>query len=51
VPNVVATEHMGFGSQLLTRVLPQQIGAQVKLQYGPGGLTGTLSLPMTPALQ
>ncbi len=44
--NVVAPEHIGFGSQLRTRVLPQQIGAD-KLQYGRTGLTETLSVPMT----
>jgi PAS domain S-box-containing protein len=49
VPNVVSPEHIGFGSQLLTRVLPQQIGATVKFDYGPSGLTGSLSVPITPA--
>jgi two-component sensor histidine kinase len=49
VPNVVVPQHIGFGSQLLTRVLPQQIGADVKFEYGPSGLTGSLSLPLTPA--
>jgi PAS domain S-box-containing protein len=49
VPNVVAPEHIGFGSQLLCRVLPQQICADVKLDYGLSGLTGSLSLPLTAA--
>ena len=49
VPNVVAPEHVGFGSQLLTRVLPQQIGADVKCEYGPNGLNASLSVPITQA--
>jgi PAS domain S-box-containing protein len=48
VPNVRRPEHAGFGSQLLTRVLPQQIGADVKLEYETGGLKGMLSIPITP---
>jgi PAS domain S-box-containing protein len=47
VPNVAAPEHIGFGSQLLTRVLPLQVGAEVKFEYGPSGLTGWLSIPIT----
>jgi two-component sensor histidine kinase len=47
VPNVVPPEHIGFGGQLLTRVLPQQIEADVKLEYGPTGLIGSLSIPLT----
>jgi hypothetical protein len=29
-------------------VLPQQIGADVKLEYETGGLKGALSIPITP---
>jgi PAS domain S-box-containing protein len=47
VPNVAAPEHVGFGSQLLTRVLAQQIGADVKCEYRPSGLNASLSLPIT----
>jgi two-component sensor histidine kinase len=49
VPNVVEPEHIGFGSQLLTRVLPQQIGAAIKFEYAPSGLNGSLSVPIGPA--
>jgi two-component sensor histidine kinase len=47
VPNVSPPKHVGFGSQLLTRVLPQQVGADVKLEYATSGLAGLLTIPIT----
>jgi two-component sensor histidine kinase len=47
VPNVVSPEETGFGSQLLTRVLPQQINARVRVEYLPSGLNTSLVIPIT----
>ena len=47
VPDVKVPEQAGFGSQLLQRVLPQQIGATVQLEYASTGLNGRLVIPLT----
>jgi two-component sensor histidine kinase len=46
VPDVREPERAGFGSQLLKRVLPQQIGAKVDIAYEPGGLHGQFIIPL-----
>jgi PAS domain S-box-containing protein len=47
VPEVSVPTHAGFGSQLLNRVLPQQINARVKLDYSASGLIASLAIPIT----
>lgn len=47
VPNVKKPKHAGFGSQLLKRVLPQQIGAKLTLRYHNDGLGATFGIPLT----
>jgi PAS domain S-box-containing protein len=47
VPEVRKPERAGFGSQLLQRVLPQQIGAKVEIEYTPSGLHGKFMIPLT----
>jgi two-component sensor histidine kinase len=37
----------GFGTQLLRRLLPHQLGAQVDMNYEPGGLKARISLELT----
>jgi PAS domain S-box-containing protein len=46
VPDVQAPKHTGFGSQLLLKVLPQQIEAQTTLDYEPTGLRASFSVPL-----
>jgi two-component sensor histidine kinase len=35
---------VGFGSQLLQRLLPHQLGAQVEMKYAPDGLKADISI-------
>jgi two-component sensor histidine kinase len=35
---------VGFGSQLLQRLLPHQLGAQVEMKFGPDGLKADISI-------
>jgi PAS domain S-box-containing protein len=49
VSKIEPSDHEGFGRQLLTKVLPQQIGAEVKLEFQPEGLCATVSIPITSA--
>jgi two-component sensor histidine kinase len=44
--NVKPPQHTGFGSQLLQRVLPQQVGAETTLDYRPDGLKANFSIPL-----
>jgi PAS domain S-box-containing protein len=41
----------GFGSELLTRTLPYQLGATTTLTFEPGGLRCTIDLPSRKVLQ
>ena len=36
----------GFGSMLLERVLPQQIAAEVKVDFAPGGFRLRMAVPL-----
>jgi two-component sensor histidine kinase len=38
---------VGFGTQLLTEVLPAQIGARIDLRYEPDGLNAQIVIPLT----
>jgi two-component sensor histidine kinase len=46
VPSVRPPERTGFGTQLLTRVLPGQHDAEVELRYEPDGLKARIRLPL-----
>lgn len=46
VPNLKKPKHAGFGTQLLTKVLAQQIGAKVTLEFGSKGLVASLAIPL-----
>lgn len=50
-PVVSLPERKGFGSQLLQRVLVDQIGAQCEFDYAPEGLTAIMQveLPVSPS--
>ncbi len=39
-------DRMGFGTQLLKRLLPVQLGAEVAMQFGVDGLTATVDMPV-----
>ena len=45
-PAVVKPSSIGFGSQLIMRVLGADFGPDVEMLYEPGGLTFRLSAPM-----
>jgi PAS domain S-box-containing protein len=45
-PPVRAPEREGFGSRLLMRVLKAQAGAEVNLDYAPGGLCASITVPL-----
>ena len=47
-PAVVAPTRRGFGSQLLERVLTNQIGATVTFHYNPEGLAAHAVVPFAP---
>jgi two-component sensor histidine kinase len=47
VPNVVTADDLGFGTQLLMKVLPQQIGAKTELNFQPDGLRASITVPLT----
>jgi two-component system CheB/CheR fusion protein len=42
---VATPERNGFGVELLTRVLPYDLGAKTKLDFTPGGVCFTMRLP------
>ncbi len=48
-PAVTAPTRRGFGSQLLERVLTQQIGADVKLEYHVEGVRTRIRVPLSKA--
>ncbi|MDR3460952.1 MAG: HWE histidine kinase domain-containing protein [Beijerinckiaceae bacterium] len=45
-PAVIPPVRHGFGSMILTRVLAQQIGAKVDVDYAPGGFKLTAEIPL-----
>jgi two-component sensor histidine kinase len=48
--NVSISTHptrVGFGTQLLRRLLPHQLGAQVDINYEPGGLKARIALELS----
>jgi two-component sensor histidine kinase len=45
-PIVTPPARHGFGSMILTRVLSQQIGAKVDVDYAPGGFNLTAAIPI-----
>jgi len=45
-PAVIPPARHGFGSMILTRVLAQQIGAKVDVDYAPGGFKLTAEIPL-----
>ena len=45
-PLVTPPARHGFGSMILTRVLAQQIGAKVDVDYAPGGFKLTAEIPL-----
>ena len=40
--------HRGFGTEVLTAMLPHELNAKPKLAYEPDGVRFTLTLPLTP---
>lgn len=42
----IAPRREGFGRELLQRTLPYALGAKVELQFSPGGLVCTMSVPL-----
>jgi len=46
VPGVVRPTHGGFGQQLLTKVLPQQLEATVQSEYAPDGFRLSFDFPL-----
>jgi PAS domain S-box-containing protein len=47
VPDIKPPESGGFGKQLLTRVLPQQLNATVNIHYEPDGLHASICVPLS----
>ena len=45
-PPVAPPTREGFGSRLLSKVLPTQANAAVKLDFVPAGLRASISLPL-----
>lgn len=45
-PPVVAPQHKGFGSRLITRGLAHELGAKVQLDYPPSGVVCTIEAPL-----
>jgi two-component sensor histidine kinase len=37
---------MGFGTQLLRRLLPHQLGARVDMNFDPDGLKAKIEMPL-----
>jgi PAS domain S-box-containing protein len=48
VPDVRPPQHKGFGSQLLSKVLPQQIEAEVAIDFAASGVNAAFSIPLAP---
>ncbi len=46
-PPVAEPKREGFGTRLLNKALPAQAGAQVTLNFAPGGLRADISMPLT----
>ena len=46
VGSVSAPSRVGFGTRLVTRALPMEFGGEAQVDYGPDGLTFTLSSTM-----
>jgi two-component sensor histidine kinase len=46
VPIARQPTRTGFGSQLLRRLLPQQLGAQVEMKFEPDGLKADISIAL-----
>jgi two-component sensor histidine kinase len=46
VPMLLEPERTGFGMQLLKRLLPVQLGAEVAMHFGTDGLTATIDMPV-----
>jgi two-component sensor histidine kinase len=44
VPITRQPTRTGFGGQLLRRLLPHQLGAQVEMKFGPDGLKADISI-------
>jgi two-component sensor histidine kinase len=47
-PNVKKPDREGFGSQLLTAVLPRQINAETEIRWLPEGLHVRIRIPLPP---
>ena len=47
VPITRQPTRVGFGSQLLQRLLPHQLGAQVEMKFAPDGLKADISIQTT----
>ncbi|MBV9558602.1 MAG: MEDS domain-containing protein [Pseudolabrys sp.] len=47
VPLSTAPQRAGFGTQLLKRLLPAQLGAEVAMNFEPDGLKASISMPLT----
>jgi two-component sensor histidine kinase len=47
-PNVKKPDREGFGSQLLTTVLPRQINAETEVRWLPEGLHVRIRIPLPP---
>jgi two-component sensor histidine kinase len=47
VPIGAQPSRVGFGTQLLRRLLPQQLGAEVDIRFEPDGLNATIAIELT----
>jgi two-component sensor histidine kinase len=47
VPMSGGPQRTGFGTQLLKRLLPAQLGADVAMNFEPDGLKASISMPLT----
>jgi two-component sensor histidine kinase len=50
VPITRQPTRVGFGSQLLRRLLPHQLGAQVEMNFAPDGLKADISIQIALSL-
>lgn len=48
-PPVIPPARKGFGSRVIERGLPHELGGEVKLDYRPDGLVCTIDIPAPPA--
>jgi PAS domain S-box-containing protein len=50
-PSVASPSHKGFGSRMIERALPRELGGQVTLDYAPEGLVCMIDAPLPAVVQ